>query len=43
MYEFQQHATEVERLSDPHIILADGAVKYGDNGPEYQVIITGAD
>ena len=38
-YEFRHHATALERLSDPHIILVNGAVKYGDNGPEYQLTI----
>jgi hypothetical protein len=39
-YEFRHQSSQLERLSDPHIILIDGAVLYGDDGPEYKVLIT---
>lgn len=39
-YEFRHQSSLLERLSDPHVILIDGAVMYGDDGPEYKVLIT---
>lgn len=38
-HEFKHRATPLKRLIDPHIILINGAIKYGDKGPEYQVVI----
>ncbi|MCV3765996.1 hypothetical protein OCK01_10400 [Rhizobium sp. TRM95796] len=38
--EFKHQSSPLERLSDPYMILLDGAVKYGDEGPEYRVRIT---
>ena len=38
-FEFQHQSSPLERLSDPCMILLDGAVKYGDEGPEYRVRI----
>jgi len=38
-YEFRHQSSQLERLSDPHIILIDGAVMYGDDGPKYKVRI----
>jgi len=39
-HEFRHQSSQLQRLSDPHIILIDGAVMYGDDGPKYQVLIT---
>ena len=38
-YDFRHQSSQLERLSDPHIILTDGAVMYGDDGPKYKVLI----
>ena len=37
--ELRNRSSAIERLSDPNIILIDGAVLYGDDGPLYGVMI----
>ena len=39
-YDFRHQSSPLTRLSDPHVILIDGSVKYGDDGPKYKVLIT---
>ncbi|TLP67837.1 hypothetical protein FEE96_04715 [Parasedimentitalea maritima] len=38
-WEFKHQGSAIERLSDPHLILVDGAILYGEDGPEYQLHI----
>jgi len=37
--EFKHGNDAIKRLTDPHMILIDGAVNYDENGPKYQVKI----
>lgn len=38
-HEFGHQGSQLERLTDPHIILVDGAVLYGDDGPKHRALI----
>ena len=41
-YVFRNRFAPPERLTEPNIILIDGAVLYGDDGPKYRVRIVPA-
>lgn len=38
-HQFPHRLSPLLRLTDPNVILVDGAIMYGDNGPKYRVVI----